>query len=391
MGADPVRAGGVGRFARAAAWYTVMLAIAVIAVGVQLDRQARYDPALGALVPEAFRWDALAALARSAFDRNNSREGEELARELVERRPVPAESLSLYATGLLANGKSDMAASILQVAADRGWRDRFVQHVVIASALQNDQPTVAAQRVVGLWRQGERAAWLKDLTRTTLSERGGLAAFAAALSEGENDFGANFLVWSAGSLPITLVDRLAQDFAKSGARFDCTWFSRESGRLVREGKHHSAMIIWNAFCAGTHHIAINDFRFVDTEDEPGPFDWRYPENAGVDIQLSDLDGQVFLHYSNTQPVYHVIAQRYAALAPARYDLRVDETGAAGAGRWGIACIGRGTAARDLKLEADGTGVKFFVVPVGCTVQELSIAARSSSGDIGRIEIRRAGK
>jgi len=386
MRADAAKGVGPGKIALAAAWYAVLIAIAVVAVGLQLDRQARYDPALGALVPKAFRGDSLEALARSAFDRNDPSEGEALARELLERRPVPAEGLSLYATGLLANGKSDMAASVLQVAAGRGWRDRFVQHVVIASALQNGEPAVAAQRVIGLWRQGERADWLKDVTRTTLGERDGFAAFAAALSDGDNDFGANFLAWSATSLPAASVDRLARDLARNRTRFDCAWFSHESNRLVRDGRHDAAMAIWSAFCAGSRRTKINDMRFDESVDEPGPFGWRYPENAGVDTQISDDDGNLVLHYSNTDPLYHVIARRYLALSPGHYVLATDETTDTSAARWQIACIGSGATSHVIQLEEIREGLRPFIVQAGCTVQELTIAARLSTGEIGRIAI-----
>lgn len=390
MRSDGTRGGGAGKAAAAGAWYAVLLAIAIVAVGVELDRQARHDPAIGIILPAVVRGDSLESLTRSAFDRNDAIQGEALARELVERRPVPAEGLSLYAKGLLANGHVDLAASALELAAQRGWRDRFVQNVVVASALQNDEPTVAAQRVLGLWRQGERAEWLKDLTRATLTHHKGLTAFADALTDGPNYFSVDLLLWSAGALPPTSVERLAGDMARHHTHFDCERFSRESDRLIRSGRLEATSVIWNAFCAGSRRMSVNDFSFTLSQDVPGPFDWRFPESAGVDTEFLEKQGGTVLRYSNAQPVYHVIARRYLALAPGRHVLGSGDEFGGGAVRWSMACIDADGTTRELKFNEMSDGARSFVVPTLCLVQELSFAARLASGEIKRITIRSAG-
>lgn len=381
--------GGASSRAVSAAWYAAIIGVAIIALGVELDRQGRHDPAVAAMVPGPFRGDALESLARSAFDQSENVNGMMLARQLVERRPIPAEGLSLYANGLLANGRPDLAAPVLQIAAGRGWRDRFVQHVVIASALQSGQPEIAAQRVIGLWRQGERANWLKDLTKATLVQRGGITAFESSLADHEYYFGAAFLTWAAANLPVTSVNRLARDMAKHHTQFDCTRFSDDADSLARNGKLAAATAVWNAFCPNAHRVDINNVNFEQSEEEPGPFDWRYPESAGVDIQLSQEHGGTALHYSNSEPVQHVIARRYLALAPAHYVFAVDKPTDSSVARWRIACIEAGTASRELALHDFRDGHMSFVVPAGCSVQELSLAALLGSGVISRMEIQMA--
>jgi len=387
MRSDVARGRGVVKAAGTVAWYFFLIFIAVIAIGVELDRQAKHDPAIGSMLPAAVRSDALESLARLAFNRGDAAQGEALARQLVERRPVPAEGLSLYANGLLANGHPDLATSVLELAAQRGWRDRFVQKVVIASALQNDEPAVAAQRVVGLWRQGERADWLKELTRATLTAPKGLSAFADVIVDGDNSFGSDFLLWSAAAVQPASVEFLARDMARHRMHFDCAWFSGESDRLVRLGRHEAAAEIWNALCMGAHRRSMSDLSFVPSQDAPGPFDWKFPESPGVITEVLERQDGFVLHYSNAQPVYQVIARRYLTLGPGRHVLSSGNDSDSIAKRWNITCIEADGAARELKLDEMSEGARSFVVPARCVVQELRFAARLASGEINRITIQ----
>lgn len=376
------------KIALAAVWYLAVVTIAFVAIGVELDRQSRFNPWLATKVPDPFRADALAALTKLAFERNESYEGEAFAQKLVERRPIPAEALSLYAEGLLANGKNEAGASVLEVAAGRGWRDRFVQQVVILSALQQDNPKIAAQRVIGLWRIGERSEWLKELTQTTLETPGGLLAFETALIPHDGYFGTEFLVWAVGQLPLAMVDRLAGRFAANRSEFDCVNFSDKADRLVGDGKGQSAMAVWNALCSPAHRSSMNDLRFEAEDALPGPFDWRYPENPGVDAEVRHEQGGGVLHYTSSDPLARVIARRYLTLGPGRYVLKINKSVASSAPKLDVACVTGIQSEPEISLEAGVGGQWSFVVPSACRVQNLSIAVGSGLGDIGRMEMSR---
>jgi hypothetical protein len=300
----------------------------------------------------------------------------------VERRPIPAEGLSLYAAALLANGKTDAGAAVLQVAAGRGWRDRFVQRVVILSALQQDTPEIAANRVIALWRLGETGNWLEDLTQATLEAPGGLAAFENALIDRDPHLGTDFLIWATGSVPFETTASLARQMATHRSEFNCTRFSGQIENLLRDGRVLSATVVWDSFCATGQHSKTGDLRFATADSSPGPFDWRYPENPGLDVELLESSGRVVLHYSSSNPVLRIIARRFLVLSPGRHIVLFDKAGGHPDAKWSVACVTETESKSGLRLETGGGGQSYFTVPAQCAVQELTVAVRSGSGNIG---------
>ncbi|MBF7012801.1 hypothetical protein QUC32_24555 [Novosphingobium resinovorum] len=370
------------------AWYSVIAVIAFFAVCVELDRQGRFDLRTAKMVPDLIKGDALENLAKVAFERNESVQGQDLARKLVERRPIPAESLSLYAGGLLMNGEEEAGLAALQIAAGRGWRDRFVQRVVVLSALNHDTPEIAANRVVALWRIGERADWLKGLTRATLEEPGGLSAFESTLIEDDRYLDTDFLGWAATSLPERTVNRLARRIAANRSKFDCSKFSVQAYGLVRSGRGSSASNVWDALCSSRRRSSLNNIAFAPMSVLPGPFDWRYPENAGVDVDIRQEREDAVLHYSSSDPLSQVIARRYLTLAPDSYIARVGRVAKHSDAKWRIVCITAGGPKPEVKLDAVIDGQRSFAIPTTCPVQELSIVVQAGAGDIGMIHLSR---
>lgn len=373
----------------AASWYAVVAVTAITAIGVELDRQAHFDPRIAALVPEMFEGDALENLVRSASHNNDRVQAEVLARKLVQRRPIPAEGLSLYAESLLANGKDEASAAAIQVAAGRGWRDRFVQQVVILSALQQDTPEIAANRVVALWRLGDRGDRLEHLTLATLSAPGGLSAFENALIERDRYLGTDFLVWATGHLRVAIVARLAKQLAAHHSELDCKRFSGQIDSLFQNGRVASATTVWNRFCVSGDHSNSNNLRFAPANFPSGPFDWRYPEKAGVEVELWQDRSNIVLHYSSSNPMLQVIARRYLSLSPGRHVLQVDKAAALSSTKWRVACVASNQLSAELSLEQIFNEQWAFIVPAHCPIQELTIAVRAGSGDIGPLNLARS--
>ncbi|WP_155986513.1 hypothetical protein [Novosphingobium resinovorum] len=328
-------------------------------------------------------------LARKAIQRGDNGAGELLARELVARRPIPAEGLSLYANALLANGNDETGASVLQAAAGRGWRDRFVQRIVIISALQQGTPEIAANRVAGLWRLGERGEWLKNLTRITLEAPGGLAAFERTLIDNDAHIATDFLSWGAANLPLTTVKRLAPQISAHHSKFDCVRFSAQTDRLIRNGRINSSMVVWDTFCMSPHREDAGQLRFTSIEAVPGPLDWRYRENPGVDVNLQQDSDDTVLHYASSDPLLKMIASRYLTLEPGRYDFRVGNVASSSGVDLRLNCIARDVIV-GMKPELGESGRWSFQVPAECPVQQLSISVRSGIGEIDRIAVSQTG-
>ncbi|GAB7551060.1 hypothetical protein NRB_05570 [Novosphingobium sp. 11B] len=373
--------GGPGKVVFTIVWYSLIIFIALMAVGVELDRQGRGDLTVAMLVPDRFRADSLGILSRYAFERGDTVEGEALARTLVERRPIPAEALSLYAAGLIANGKEDTATGTLQIAASRGWRDRFVQRVVILSSLQQGTLQVAANRVVGLWRLGERSDWLKDLTRATLEAPGGVSAFENALIAHDKYLGTDFLLWAAVNLPVATVEHLANHMANHDSQFDCLRLSSQTESLVTTGNLRSATVLWSAFCRSVGRTSVDYLEFTPVSVAPGPSDWRYPESPNVDVEVVKIHGASVLHYLSTDPLLRTVARRYIALNTGRYTLKLGNDSVSSKVKWHIACVGGGGGAVDVPLAGEIEHEWSFTIPKKCPAQELSITVRSGSSDI----------
>lgn len=136
------------------AWFAGCALLCVLAVGFQFDRSARKDARVAAWTPEIFKGYALETQARDALANGAAEQGLAAAHELVRRRPIPAESLALYTNALLATGQGDAAPPPLMLAAQRGWRDRYVQRLMVLVGLQSGDWQSAAQRLIALWRQG---------------------------------------------------------------------------------------------------------------------------------------------------------------------------------------------------------------------------------------------
>ncbi|WP_172704896.1 hypothetical protein [Sphingomonas sp. LH128] len=296
---------------------------------------------------------------------------------------MPAEVLALYANGLLVNHKEEDAIAVLQVAASRGWRDRFVQRIVISSALEQGAPKVAANRVVGLWRLGERSDWLKGLTEATLRQSPGLLAFESTLTKGDWYFATDLLSWAASSLPTSSVDHLARSMAARDINFDCKNFSGSADRLVRSGRYLAAITLWSIFCEPGSAEKINVLDFVNPHAASGPFDWRYPDVAGVDIDFQQNQNDIVLRYSSSEPVLQVIARRYIVLTPGGHLLKTGTANLSSGVKWHIACVGARVRNLELRLNATRDGEWSFIIPSDCQVQELTISVRSGSGEVAR--------
>lgn len=157
-----------------AIWYAVLGAIAVVTVGLQLDRQSETTPALADKVPVPLRNHAQKQLALRAIETGGSDEALAEAKRLVERRPVPAEHLSLLALAEAKAGQQQQALMTIQMAAKRGWREPLAQEAVLRLALANGDMPEAARRYAALFLRDETPnRLLAELAPEVLGEPGG--------------------------------------------------------------------------------------------------------------------------------------------------------------------------------------------------------------------------
>lgn len=97
---------------------------------------------------------------------------------LIERRPVPAEHLSLLASAQFRAGERDRALITVQLAARRGWRDQSAQLAMAQLALAANDHGEAARRLAAVWALAEESDDVRELAHEVIADPAGQAELA---------------------------------------------------------------------------------------------------------------------------------------------------------------------------------------------------------------------
>lgn len=225
------------------AWFAILALLGCIAVGAELDRAARRQPALAAFVPGPFRSFAQENLTMANVRSADPKIALSEAQLLVARSPMPAEHLTLLAIAKERNGEREASARLIQRAAQRGWRDPIAQQAMFDIALAAGDPVEAARRLAALWALKEDQAPLADMETRLLATPDGQAAMANTLVSGGNWTKA--YLRSVASKP---ADASAASIAlalRQGARFDCSAVSQLKPALLKRGHEAEAQMLDN--------------------------------------------------------------------------------------------------------------------------------------------------
>jgi len=226
------------------AWISLMVLLALLAGGAQLDRQARRDPALAPLVPTPFRSFALERLTIATVRVAEPADAIRTARLLVERRPVPSEHLSLLAIAEARNGNTADAAILVQRAAQRGWRDSIAQRAMLNIAFNAGDLTEAAHRLAALWAMREDQELLVSTTNQLLKTPAGRAAMADALAT--NGRWAKAFVSAGAELQAGNFAETIALSATKGARLNCGILQRIEAAYGRQKLDREMALIASA-------------------------------------------------------------------------------------------------------------------------------------------------
>lgn len=201
-------------------WTAFLAIVAVLAVGAQLDRAARRQPALAVVVPAPFRNFAQESMTLATVRSSEPSTALAEARALVSRSPIPAEHLTLLAIAEERNGDRADSAKFIQRAAQRGWRDPIAQQAMFDISLGAGDPVEASHRLAALWALQEDQAPLKDMAQRLMSRPEGRKALAESLVAGGSWTGSFQRSVAADPTP-EAVETL--DLAlRGGAMLDCS-------------------------------------------------------------------------------------------------------------------------------------------------------------------------
>ena len=216
-------------------WIAMLLCVGVMTIFAQLDRSARFDSSLVPFVPAPFAAFAAQRETEMALLQGDPDRALSAARRLVDKRPIPAENLTLLAQAQALAGEDTAALQSLEAAAGRGWREPFAQNAMAAAALASGEREIAAQRIAALWAVGIDRPRLATLTRTMLSDQEGRIAFARQLAA-EGRWQSNFITGAASMAPGMHVADTVVRAREEGASLDCRALATLADGLAGSGE-----------------------------------------------------------------------------------------------------------------------------------------------------------
>lgn len=204
-------------------WTAFLILLGAFTAGLQLDRQSESTKALAVAVPPVFRAYAQRIVAVETVRAEDPAAGLAAAQELVRRRPMPAENLTILSVAQARAGNLQAAGLTIQLAGKRGWRELFAQEAVMRLALEAGDTPEAARRYAALFRDATTPdAKLAQFAPAVLGEpRGpGQIAFATVIAGAESWY-AQYLQRGAQVLPPAVFGEVTGLALERGAKFPC--------------------------------------------------------------------------------------------------------------------------------------------------------------------------
>jgi hypothetical protein len=209
-------------------WFSALAAIAAVTAAAQLDRETVKQPGLANLVPEPMRGYAQARVTTTALQGDDAEAALAEARKLVQRRPVPAEHLTILAAAQLKAGQPDAASLTVQIAAHRGWREPLAQEIMLRFALEAGDAAEAAKRYAALFvRDGTRNELLIEVGEQVLSgENSAGRDTMVDIVSGTDRWHSQFMRRGVQVMPPDAFAEITVRSLERGASFDCAALSQ---------------------------------------------------------------------------------------------------------------------------------------------------------------------
>ncbi len=356
----------------------IFLIIAAVAILFQVDRAARVQPALAALVPAGLGGFSDEVVARqlaivqphAALDR---------AKSLLRNRPIEAVNLSAFAVAAAEADQLDIAGRALTYAAQRGWRDPYTQLTVIGSALTTKNWEVAAQRVDALAKMRREKDAIFGALGLILADENGRREIAKRMPHSAPlvaDVSEFVQVYPDYGLQVTQTFRSAQGIEPS---MPCDSYARVTRVLLGKSQGGNALAAWPSACRAKDNSIGFNLALADTD----PFAWSFPSVAGISVREGEKAGLIDVR--NRDPLRRQFALRHVVLTPGPHRLtltRSDEEGIrrpSGGPRADALVVLRcdrsgGNSGSGALINQPYDGPVEFTVPADCPVQFLALTA-----------------
>ncbi|MBE5074515.1 hypothetical protein IM511_09375 [Erythrobacteraceae bacterium E2-1 Yellow Sea] len=162
-------------------WPLFLFAIAVVAAGLQLDRQSRISPDWSGLVPPPFRSFSQSQITADALPQGTPAQAVHEAERLVRLRPMEAAHLRMLAQAQFVANQEGVGVQTLQIAGRLGWRDMATQHAMLRLALAAGDDAEATRRLAAIWALSDDRAEIAPIATAVLTRKTAQVEFVRLL------------------------------------------------------------------------------------------------------------------------------------------------------------------------------------------------------------------
>lgn len=225
-------------------WFASLAGLTVLTTVLQIDKQSDVTPALAPSVPGPLRNFAQTQIAASAVEGADPAVAVAEAKRLVQRRPVPAEYLTLLAVAQAKAGNEQAAGIAIQIAGQRGWREPVAQEAVLRLALGAGDKPEAARRYAALFLRADTPdALLTELGPAVLDEPDGPGqrTMIDIVAGGERWY-ERFLQRGPQVMPPAAFAAITAGSIKRGAQFNCQVLGQSIGTLEQRDAAAGALL-----------------------------------------------------------------------------------------------------------------------------------------------------
>ncbi len=295
----------------------VFLILAAALAVLQLDKASEQNGSVASLVPAGLGGFADAKVAANSLESDHAKAGDRLE-HLLRHRPMEAAHLSNFAVWA-AEEDDPRAGPALSSAAKRGWRDRYTQMVVLASAVAEGKVDVAAARLDALARLKLDQQSIDTALSYLLQSEQGRQAVATRIAESDYLL-RRFVNYARSTRP--LGREVIETFAlvsEAHADMGCDVYGGMTSAVLESGRVDYLGQVWPGPCA-QREAADFAFGAKQEDDEGQPFAWKLIRSAGLSVNSGSEEGT--LTVTNRDPIRRPFARRFHVLDAGQYEVVV---------------------------------------------------------------------
>ncbi|MFW2351277.1 hypothetical protein [Qipengyuania sp.] len=368
----------------------VFLILAAALAVLQLDKASEQNGSVANLVPAGLGGFADAKVAASTLESDHAKAGARLE-ELLKHRPMEAAHLSNFAVWA-AEEDDPRAGPALSSAAKRGWRDRYTQMVVLASAVAEGKVDVAAARLDALARLKLDQQSIDMALSYLVQSEEGRQAVASRISESDYLL-RRFVHFARSARPLgpDVIDTFAM-VAREKPDLSCHTHGEMASVVLNSGKAGFLERVWPARCAKS---PTGDFAFDGTKEEKDwePFAWKLIRSAGLSTRSGTEEGT--LTVTNRDPIRRSFAHSSHVLEPGLYAVAVStkagQTNTPGFRQATVAldihCITPDVENRPRIFHAEEEGTYRVRIAQDCPIQSMVLSVSRGTAENVKVEVK----